>query len=108
VYIDQKTYHFKKTIFLKLTHRCNSISTKISSGLAWSYSSVIPALGRVRQEDHKFEANLGCIKRLCLKRKKIKQQQKQNPQLSFFLAVTNTLILNFVWECKKPRNGKAR
>jgi hypothetical protein len=28
---------------------------------AWWYTSVISALGRLRQEDHQFEANLGYI-----------------------------------------------
>jgi hypothetical protein len=32
---------------------------------------VIPALGRLREEDHKFEASLGCIARPHLKKKKI-------------------------------------
>jgi hypothetical protein len=29
---------------------------------------VIPALGRLRQEDHKFEVSLGYVVRLCLKK----------------------------------------
>jgi hypothetical protein len=61
------------TIFLKLIHSCNSIPIEISSRLAWLYISVIPALGRVREEDHIFEDSLDCIKRRCLKEKKKKK-----------------------------------
>jgi hypothetical protein len=34
------------------------------------YIPVIPALGRQRQDDHKFEDSLGYIERLCLKKQK--------------------------------------
>jgi hypothetical protein len=42
----------------------------------WWLSSVIPALVRLRQEDWKFKASLGCIARPCLKNK-TKQKVKQ-------------------------------
>jgi hypothetical protein len=35
--------------------------------LGWWYTSVIPELGRLRQEDHRFEASLGYIARLVSK-----------------------------------------
>jgi hypothetical protein len=35
--------------------------------VAMCYMAVIPALRRLRQEDHKFEANLRYKGRLCLK-----------------------------------------
>jgi hypothetical protein len=35
----------------------------------WWCTPVIPAFGRLRQEDHEFKASLGHIARLCLKKK---------------------------------------
>jgi hypothetical protein len=46
--------------------------------LTCSYTPVIPALRRVRQEDHKFEASLGCIK-MTLSQKKKKTNKNKNP-----------------------------
>jgi hypothetical protein len=34
------------------------------------YMPAIPVPRRLRQEDHEFEASLGCIVRSCLKKKK--------------------------------------
>jgi hypothetical protein len=34
----------------------------------WWYTHVITALGRLRQEDHKFQASLGYIGRNCLQK----------------------------------------
>jgi hypothetical protein len=41
--------------------------SKLVQSLAQGLTPVIPAVGRLRQEDHKLEANLGCAARLCLK-----------------------------------------
>jgi hypothetical protein len=38
--------------------------------------SVIPTLGRLRQEDHEFETNLGYIARTCLKKAKGKERKR--------------------------------
>jgi hypothetical protein len=37
---------------------------------------VIPALRRLRQEDHKSKTNLGCTARSCLKRERKKKKGK--------------------------------
>jgi hypothetical protein len=42
----------------------------------WWHMPIIPALGRLKQEDHKFEASLGYIVRSCLKKKKNKRKGK--------------------------------
>jgi hypothetical protein len=48
---------------------------------------IILALGRQRQENHEFEASLGCMSRPCLKktiakRKKIKTRLSYDPAIS--------------------------
>jgi hypothetical protein len=39
---------------------------------------VIPALGRLRQEDPEFKTSLGYIVKLCLKKKKKEKKKKLN------------------------------
>jgi hypothetical protein len=48
-----------------------------NSSQVWWYTHIIPALGRWRQEDHKFKANLGYIVRPCLKPKKKKKKRER-------------------------------
>jgi hypothetical protein len=50
---------------------------------------VISALGRLRQEDGKFEANLGYVARSCFKTKKQKKQ-KQTKTAILITIITNT------------------
>jgi hypothetical protein len=42
----------------------------------WWYLSVIPTLGRLRKEDHKFEASLGYIKKTLGLKRKEKERKK--------------------------------
>jgi hypothetical protein len=44
---------------------------------------IIPALGRLRQEDPEFKAILGCILRLCLRQNKTEQQQQKELEIVF-------------------------
>jgi hypothetical protein len=43
----------------------------------WLLLPIVPALGRLRLEDHKLDASLGYIARLCLKKK------QKNPNMGF-------------------------
>jgi hypothetical protein len=43
--------------------------------------TVIPALGKLRQEDYEFEASLVYIVKLCLKKKKKKEKEKERKKM---------------------------
>jgi hypothetical protein len=49
---------------------------------AWWFTPIIPALRRLRQEDHEFKASLGYIARPCLKNKPKEPKPKKLSSLS--------------------------
>jgi hypothetical protein len=65
-----------KTDILKRREVGKRVS-KPETSWAWWYISVIPVLGRLRQEDHEFGASWGYIARPCLKKKAQSQELAQ-------------------------------
>jgi hypothetical protein len=70
----------------------------------WWHTAVIPALGRLRQENHKFEASWvtqqvlrsrGCIVSSCLKQNKTKQNKKLKSTLTLKLSLTSLFHSSF-------------
>jgi hypothetical protein len=60
---------FLKKCLLKINgpwDELHSLVLKSCLNWAWRFMPVISAVRRLRQEDPHFEANLGCIVRLCL------------------------------------------
>jgi hypothetical protein len=62
--------------------------------------SVISALGRLKQEDHEFEASLGCTVRPCLKNKTKQKQGKKKKK--------KKALLNLSLFCPSWDGGAAR
>jgi hypothetical protein len=55
-------------------HLSSSSSESKPFSQAWWHTTVISALGRLRQENHKSEASLGYIAKPCLKKKKKRKE----------------------------------
>jgi hypothetical protein len=52
------------------------------------YTPIIPALKRLKQENHEFKDNIGYIVRHCLKKKKGKKEKKKEKFTSKLLCST--------------------
>jgi hypothetical protein len=52
-----------------------------TGGRAWWYTAVIPALGRLRQEDHEFKASLGHMSQIKKKKRKEGTKTTQVPRV---------------------------
>jgi hypothetical protein len=63
---------------------------KAQTQWAWWHSSVIPVLGRLRQEDHELKVHLGYIARPCLQKK---AKTKADPRVSRLLLITSRALL---------------
>jgi hypothetical protein len=61
-----------------------AIKRKLQSQ-AWWCTPVIPALRRLRQEDHEFEVDLSIIVRPCLKKKTKKKKNRKKRKLRYMV-----------------------
>jgi hypothetical protein len=64
---------------------------------------MIPAFGRLRQEDYKFKASLGYVVRLFQTKKKKKKKEKKikRKKLTFLFSLSKSLRylrLCFIWK----------
>jgi hypothetical protein len=70
-------------------------STRLSTeGWAWLYILIIPALGKLRQEDREFKGTLGCTGSPCLKQNKKKKQQNKRPLFLLLLLNLSCLAIH--------------
>jgi hypothetical protein len=67
---------------------------------AWWCKPVITAFGRLRQEDSKFKASLGCTARHCFKKQKRKADMSKEPRKSRWVGDDGLEM----WLCGKARS----
>jgi hypothetical protein len=82
-------YFFMVLCGQQIIQKTKQKSKRLLQSQAWWYMPVIPALGRLRQEDLVFEASLSYIVKLCVKKSKPKPaNQTKRHQNSIFYSST--------------------
>jgi hypothetical protein len=86
--LDHLLRKYRAVSLIHCTTKQNKVrEIRTLHGWAWLHMPVIQALGRLKQEDFKFEDSLGYIARHCLK------ETKQNKNVLLEIVTVQEIIL---------------